>query len=363
MSIGSTIKQLRRERDITQEQLAEYLGITSRAVSQWECEKTAPDLSQLPALCHIFGVTADALLGIDIEKNNEEIQRYLEEAQRLGNSGQGEKRTALLREANKKFPRDHQLMMSLANSLVCDYSRKGIKEYDEVFSLCNRILGESTDNHLRYETMDLLASAYRYAGKKEEMLTLAKEMPPADFCYEHFMAYSWEGDAGFSERQAFLSDLVDRILEMIGFLPGAQHDNGKLIYSSDESRMLWVLQVQLLETLFPEGDYQYKAQFGESACHFLYMDYLKKQDYEEAWHWILKGAEFAIHMDTYDFDAPHTSPVLKGYSDGGWIMEACGNHTQSMLDWLTTNDKAAVLRDDSRYDELIGRLKKTAKKP
>ena len=50
MSIGSTIKRLRRQRNITQEQLAEYLGITSRAVSQWECDRTAPDLSQIPGL-------------------------------------------------------------------------------------------------------------------------------------------------------------------------------------------------------------------------------------------------------------------------------------------------------------------------
>ncbi|MBQ9130605.1 MAG: helix-turn-helix transcriptional regulator, partial [Clostridia bacterium] len=54
MSIGSTIKRLRREKDLTQEQLAEYLGITSRAISQWECDRTAPDISQLPTLCHIF---------------------------------------------------------------------------------------------------------------------------------------------------------------------------------------------------------------------------------------------------------------------------------------------------------------------
>ncbi|MBR0454317.1 MAG: helix-turn-helix transcriptional regulator [Clostridia bacterium] len=74
MSIGSTIKRLRREKDITQEQLAEYLGITSRAVSQWECDRTSPDISQLPALCHIFDVSSDVLLGIDIEKNNEEIK-------------------------------------------------------------------------------------------------------------------------------------------------------------------------------------------------------------------------------------------------------------------------------------------------
>jgi len=64
MSIGKTIKKLRRERDITQEQLAAYLGITSRAVSQWECDRTAPDITQLPLLSAIFDTTTDAILGL-----------------------------------------------------------------------------------------------------------------------------------------------------------------------------------------------------------------------------------------------------------------------------------------------------------
>ena len=109
MSIGSTIKRLRREKDITQEQLAEYLGITSRAISQWECDRTAPDISQLPALCHIFDVSSDVLLGIDIEKNNEEIKKYLSDAAELGYQGKGTERTELLREANKRFPRDYKM--------------------------------------------------------------------------------------------------------------------------------------------------------------------------------------------------------------------------------------------------------------
>ena len=57
MTIGSTIRQLRQEQDITQEQLAEALGITSRAVSQWECDRTTPDISQLPALANFVDVT------------------------------------------------------------------------------------------------------------------------------------------------------------------------------------------------------------------------------------------------------------------------------------------------------------------
>ena len=74
-------------------------------------------------------------------------------------------------------------------------------------------------------------------------------------------------------------------------------------------------------------------------------------------------ADFAIHADTYDFDAPHTSPILRGYSSGGWIMEAEGNRSQSMLEWLTNDDEAAALRTDARYEALVDRLKAVAKKP
>ena len=162
MSIGSIIKRLRREKNITQEQLAEYLGITSRAISQWECDRTAPDISQLPALCHIFDVSSDVLLGIDIEKNNEEIKKYLNAARSLCHQGKWEEYTAILREANKKYPRDYKIMLTLADAIVCEYSRKGIKKYDEAFDLCNRILEECTDSTTRYEAIRTLALAYEY---------------------------------------------------------------------------------------------------------------------------------------------------------------------------------------------------------
>ena len=363
MSIGSTIKRLRREKDITQEQLAEYLGITSRAISQWECDRTAPDISQIPALCHIFDVSSDVLLGIDIEKNNEEIKKYLSVAAELGYQGKGAERTALLREANKKFPRDYKIMERLSDSLVCEYSRKGIKEYDEVFDLCNRILGECTDSAIRYEAIDTLGTAYGYAGKKEEMLKLAKEMPRTHFSYENFMMYRWKGDADFEKRQSYISYLICQLISVIGCACGHCHDNDKMIYTAEERIQLHKLQVDLLELLFPDKDYQYLAQEGEIACSHIAIIFIRNNDPENAWKWLEKSADFAISMDTYDFDADHTSPVLRGYSDGGWIMEAEGNRSQSMLNWLTTDDEAAVLRADPRYETLVARLKAVAKKP
>lgn len=111
----------------------------------------------------------------------------------------------ILREANRKFPRFFKIIQRLANALVSVYCRKGMKEYNEVFELCHRILAECTDNNIRYETLDTLGIAYRNAGKNNEMLKIAEEMPLSHFSYEHFMLYHWKGDADFPKRQKYIS--------------------------------------------------------------------------------------------------------------------------------------------------------------
>ena len=90
--------------------------------------------------------------------------------------------------------------------------------------------------------------------------------------------------------------------------------------------------------------------------------FLENKDFENAWTWLEKGADLAIHMDTYDTNAPHSSLLLRGYSDGGWIMEEEGNRSQSMLDWLIADKETEILRSDSRFQLLVKRLGKVAKR-
>ena len=84
MSIGTTIKNLRLARKLTQEELASQLGITSKAVSQWECDRTSPDISQIPALCRFFQISADQLLNINLRKSEEEKQKIIHRYYDLG---------------------------------------------------------------------------------------------------------------------------------------------------------------------------------------------------------------------------------------------------------------------------------------
>ena len=62
-SFGSRLAQLRKSRNMTQEDLAERLNISAQAVSKWENDLTSPDLETLLKLAEIFGVSTDELLG------------------------------------------------------------------------------------------------------------------------------------------------------------------------------------------------------------------------------------------------------------------------------------------------------------
>lgn len=61
-TIGKRIARHRKELGLTQDALAEQLGVTAQAVSKWENDQSCPDISLLPTLCRIFGISTDELL-------------------------------------------------------------------------------------------------------------------------------------------------------------------------------------------------------------------------------------------------------------------------------------------------------------
>ena len=62
MTIGKRIGLLRKEKGLTQEELASHMGVSPQAVSKWENDQTCPDISALPRLARLLGVSVDELL-------------------------------------------------------------------------------------------------------------------------------------------------------------------------------------------------------------------------------------------------------------------------------------------------------------
>lgn len=78
IKIGTHIKQLRTERGMTQEALAERIGVSFQSVSKWETGTTLPDISLLPEIALLFGISIDSLFELIADENRKRIENMLE---------------------------------------------------------------------------------------------------------------------------------------------------------------------------------------------------------------------------------------------------------------------------------------------
>lgn len=83
-TLGKRIAENRKRLKLTQDQLAEKLGVTAQAVSKWENDQSCPDIATLPRLADIFGISVDALLGRETVHQGEVIDTDEDEKEKDG---------------------------------------------------------------------------------------------------------------------------------------------------------------------------------------------------------------------------------------------------------------------------------------
>ena len=192
MSIGKIIKELRHEHDMTQEQLAELLNLTPAAISGWECGRNSPDISQIPLLSRIFGVSADILLGIDLSVQEDKIDQIIFEANKLGDKEAVE----ILRLGLEQFPASYDLMDHLA--LALDYegeSETYNSRLKEIIALYEKIREGTKDPGLKNSAEWHLCGIYLNQGKRDEALKIAEGVTHLPFSrddFEHMLAQGKE---------------------------------------------------------------------------------------------------------------------------------------------------------------------------
>ena len=201
MNIGKTIKNLRRERDMTQEQLAEYLSISPQAVSRWETDLALPDITLLPALSSVFGVSVDELLGMN---RSNDIHTKVRE---LRNAGDLDEAVALLREELRQFPNDGGLISELAQTLAFG-SRENI---EEAITLCEKVMDGSSPDKRRSSARALLCLLYMEVGEQQKAAALIGKIPHLGESREMLKPEVLTGE----EKRAAVRDCVNLCLSVL----------------------------------------------------------------------------------------------------------------------------------------------------
>ncbi|MBQ3049909.1 MAG: helix-turn-helix transcriptional regulator [Oscillospiraceae bacterium] len=179
LMIGDKLKKLRRNRDLTQEEVAAHIGISYQAISKWERGDGYPDITMLPTLANYFGVSVDELIGMDeiaSAKKLDDINKKWQENRALGNHKEN---VELMRSALKIYPNNALLLIQLSTSLErLDGSEKEKKEYlKESILLHEQILRYCDDSEIRGAALANISDAYYRYGDYEKAVEYADKLP------------------------------------------------------------------------------------------------------------------------------------------------------------------------------------------
>lgn len=184
---GETLKELRLKRNLTQEKLSDFLGVSFQTVSKWERGDTYPDITMLPVMAQFFKVSVDELLGVNKAEESRKINEYLEfyDNMRLKDTPLT---FAKYQEAVKEFPGEFRLLIRYMELLMCEKTDKDNPDYEKtsgkLLSIYENIQNYCTDDSVRMWAKRLICQhlhtkAY-YTGKDEYQVQAEKilaEMP------------------------------------------------------------------------------------------------------------------------------------------------------------------------------------------
>ena len=235
LQIGENLKKLRYQNGITQDRLAEVLGVSSQSVSRWELGICYPDLELLPVIANYFDITLDDLVGMNKIRSEEMRINIFTEALNFERQEQWDKAIEILRNALKTFPSDDELETELALVL----SRTGTqKDLMEAITLSERVLDRCTSEKLRNTARANLCFLYKAAGLTEKAAAMGKTLPHIWECREVLMPglVLEEDRAGMVERgfniaYQVLHDVAagNEILFSLGYKPEDTSDSKGLI--------------------------------------------------------------------------------------------------------------------------------------
>ena len=366
--LGNNISQFRKSSDITQEQLAERLGVSVSAVSQWETGKTMPDISAIPVLCHIFNVTADALLGIDREKEEAEIKRINAEANLLMDRGHLAKAEKMLLDAHKRYPNSYELMVSLMDlyfnlSLMegdsVENKNKEEKNLHKCIAYAQRILEGCKDEESRASANQILCLSYDRLGENEKAIEIAQSMPSMSVCRESLLTIVSKDRAKLESRQTEIFMLLQGLCVSLDCC-NVKFEDGTFAYNAMEEAALAQKIIDLLDVLFEEKDYGFFHDVLKRAhLHIARIVGRHEKDQEKTMSHLEAAADHAEAFLQHEEGKKHTSLFLRGSEYGTFRTSDENNVTAILLEELKS-DRFDFVREEERFKALTERLKKTA---
>lgn len=341
------IAENRRKLGLTQEQLANQLGISAGAVSKWENGSTAPDISLLPPLARALHITLDELFDFQIQLTPQAIKDIKDEVRTCMLQESYADGLRLLNHYLRQYPANGSLLLS-AGTLIMMYAPLAenadeafiYEQYQKAASYLQAVIDQQ-DPKLTNSAMFSKAYCLLSLQAYEECEKLLKSLQEQTIDASAIILSLYEKQERFEEAkhacQGLLLQEINKCISTLSVLARLSEDK--------EQMPLLVLSSQL-EELFqiPQGSSQLLL------CHCC----LSKQNYSEAAHYFKTYIERTC-TSSYNYDK---HPIFKGIR-----LEVNEENQRSvrkhLLESLLKDEKYEVMSGYSDYDEAIQLIKTT----
>lgn len=271
LNLSDNIIRLRHENKLTQEELADFMGVTKASVSKWEKGINTPDLLLLPRLAAYFDVTVDELIGYEAQLSSEQIRRQYAKLSKdfaaLPFADVLEKVRALAHKYYACYPFLLQLsILYLNHYMLAETEEERRSLLLEAVGWCERILENCSDVGVCSDAVVLKAGLHLQLGKAAEAIeALEPSADPSRLAGQNgnllVQAYQLAGDTKKARSYAQVRQYLD-LLNLIGdaILTLSLNENDVNQCEETIRRITGVMELYHLETLHPTVAAQFQYQ-------------------------------------------------------------------------------------------------------
>lgn len=333
MTIGQTIKLYRKEKHLTQSELAELIGVSTQAISKWETDSGMPDISQIVPLARVLEISTDKLLGhtdSSFEKEVNEIRQKFGGINFISDLNYAEELFSLTSEFFNKHPDVSDIAVVALETYIELFAKGKINISKSAFlAECERygnsIFRYETVADRIYKTYYLMSRAYDLCGDKKKAESYLQNLP-----YVFGFRDYWEAEIAFADgkNDIALEKVKKSFAQMARFTSRCIRLAGRIIRAegkSDANKISLELDeymLRLINAFLSGGNYLPHRQISQKTCLLpgLVSQNIKIGNYDKAQEYM---SELLKTRDEYFscIDNPtdkHCLMFIEGDTDGSW---------------------------------------------
>lgn len=360
---AQNFKRLRRNIDMTQEEISSVFGVSPQAISRWETGVTYPDIEMLPVISEFFSVSLEELLGVEQLHRKEKAKEYKLQFKSLIERGKIEESVKVSREAVKAFPRDWELQNQLMYALfvsgsddgnIVNWKENQEKYKQEIIDIGNYIIKYCTDDRIRFEAKSRLGFHYCEIGNLEEGKRIFESLPTIDSCKESMMYWALRGEERRRHnRDCFSAFLTRTLWNLWTVIADDIGDYGDSVCEFKKYETI-------IETVYDDGDFG-DWNLGLAQLYFYKLAPLAiKYDHtDEMYTFLERGLCYLRDYVKMPERYEHTSYLVKGVVDSRYGDSADSREPWEVIVECHLSDKIYdSVRDDLRFINLVEELKR-----